>query len=301
MLGPFVRAAIPLLVLLPACGKKRSEPAPIPSTIVTVGSMAADAAAGSMAADAGAVATDPGAARPPKRTACPDEMALIDARFCVDRWEATTVESGGKAHPPHHAVGPKKVEARSQGGVLPQAYISAEEGDAACRRAGKHLCTTQQWQDACMGVARPYRIYPYGMEYEKGACNVARRLHPVLRVHGKYLHDSVILNDPKLSESSYFERFFHPSDAFGHSLFVVAERNAQKSLCFGTEGNSRNGDDAVLQEFFGDLEVDHSERANVEHRVESALGRCSLQSEFLFQKLDQEFAAAFVDRARLGL
>lgn len=200
MLGPFVRAAIPLLVLLPACGKKRSEPAPIPSTIVTVGSMAADAAAGSMAADAGAVATDPGAARPPKRTACPDEMALIDARFCVDRWEATTVESGGKAHSPHHAVGPKKVEARSQGGVLPQAYISAEEGDAACRRAGKHLCTTQQWQDACMGVARPYRIYPYGMEYEKGACNVARRLHPVLRVHGKYLHDSVILNDPKLNQ-----------------------------------------------------------------------------------------------------
>ncbi|MFO0569641.1 MAG: SUMF1/EgtB/PvdO family nonheme iron enzyme [Polyangiaceae bacterium] len=131
---------------------------------------------------------------------CPSEMALIDKRFCIDRWEASTVDPDGKDHSPHHAVGPLKVKAVSRPGVLPQAYISAEEADLACRRSGKHLCTTQQWQDACMGAHQPYRVYPYGMSYDKRACNVERRLHPVVRLHGKYMHDSVTLNEPKLNQ-----------------------------------------------------------------------------------------------------
>ncbi|MBE7480296.1 MAG: SUMF1/EgtB/PvdO family nonheme iron enzyme [Polyangiaceae bacterium] len=186
------RRACWLLLLLAACGKKPEAPAPAPS---------ASAGAASVPDAAPAVAAEPDAQAPPaQKQPCPEGMALIDGRFCIDRWEASTRGPDGREHSPHHAVGPLKVRAESRSGVLPQAYISAEEGDAACRRAGKYLCTTQEWQDACMGVKRPYRVYPYGMEYEKGACNVARRLHPVVRIHGKYQHDSVILNDPKLNQ-----------------------------------------------------------------------------------------------------
>ena len=182
---------LPLWVVVASCQKKRIEPPP------------PEPSAASAPGDDAAVAVAPSAeppAAPAPRLPCPEGMALIAGRFCIDRWEATTREADGQPHSPHHAVGPKKVKAEARAGVLPQAYISAEEGDAACRRAGKHLCTTQEWQDACMGTERPYRVYPYGMQYEKGACNVERRLHPVVRVHGKYVHDSVVLNDPKLNQ-----------------------------------------------------------------------------------------------------
>lgn len=128
-------------------------------------------------------------------------MALIDERFCIDRWEAGTTTPDGKDFSPHKMIGPVRVRAVSRPGVLPQAYIGAEEGDAACKRSGKHLCTTQEWQDACMGTKRPYRIYPYGMQYEKGACNVERPLHPVMRVFGEKRRDSVSMNDPRLNQT----------------------------------------------------------------------------------------------------
>jgi len=186
-----VAVAAVALALLAACEKRRAAPpAPAPSATASAVAILPSASAEPAAPPAPAA----------KKTPCPEGMALIDGRFCIDRWEATTREADGKEHSPHHAIGPLRVKAETRAGVLPQAYISAEEGDAACRRVGKHLCTTQEWQDACMGTERPYRIYPYGMEYEKGACNVQRRLHPVVRVHGKYVHDSVILNDPKLNQ-----------------------------------------------------------------------------------------------------
>ena len=180
------------------CGKK---PEPTAKDDAAGSSGGSDAGVAAGAVDAAAPSpSDAAAASAPPATRCPSEMALIDDRFCVDRWEASTENPDGSEHSPHHAVGPLKVHAVSRPGASPQAYISAEEGELACKRSGKHLCTTQEWQDACMGSTRPYRIYPYGTEFEKGACNIARRLHPVVRVHGKYQHDSVILNDPKLNQ-----------------------------------------------------------------------------------------------------
>lgn len=214
VLRPVRWLALPGLVLVAMCSdKQRPPPPPAPSASASAG--VEDAAVAAPAA------AQPDAAPAPRPEPCPEGMALIDGRFCIDRWEASIVDANGRDHSPHHAVGPAKVKAQSRAGVLPQAYISAEEGDAACRRVGKHLCTTQEWQDACMGVKRPYRIYPYGMEYEKGACNVARRLHPVVRIHGKYVHDSVILNDPKLNQlddtvakTGEFEKCVTPEGVF---------------------------------------------------------------------------------------
>jgi formylglycine-generating enzyme required for sulfatase activity len=187
-------AAFLVLFALGACRgsseKRGTEPgASAPS--------AAPAPSGSAAANA-PPASAPSAAPPSSR--CPPEMALIDGRFCIDRWESSIANPDGSEHSPHRAVGPARVRAVSRPGVLPQAYISAEEAELACKRAGKQLCSTQRWQDACMGVKRPYRIHPYGMEAVKGACNTERALQPGIKVFGENRRDSVSMNDPRLNQ-----------------------------------------------------------------------------------------------------
>jgi formylglycine-generating enzyme required for sulfatase activity len=129
-------------------------------------------------------------------------MALVDGRFCIDRWEASLVDDEGLAHSPYHSVGPGKVVAVSRSGAVPQGYISLEEASEACARAGKKLCTTRQWVDACMGTRRPRRTYPYGMKHEPGACNDACPMHPVDRLFpGKGRpRDAVTLNDSRINQ-----------------------------------------------------------------------------------------------------
>lgn len=127
-------------------------------------------------------------------------MALIDSRVCIDRWEAATENPDGSLHSPYYAFAAQKVKAVSRAGIVPQAYVSAEEADWACKRSGKYLCSTQDWQDACMGAKKPYRIYPYGNEENASTCNTSRDLHPSVEIFGKLQSDSVSLNNPKLNQ-----------------------------------------------------------------------------------------------------
>ena len=131
-------------------------------------------------------------------------MELIEARFCIDRWEATTLREDGVLHSPYHAVTYEKVRAESRPGVVPQAYISMEESDLACGRAGKRLCTTQQWVDACMGSGKKKRRYPYGSVESPGACNVHQGgPHPLVALHaGRRPTDSWAMNDPLINQVS---------------------------------------------------------------------------------------------------
>jgi formylglycine-generating enzyme len=104
---------------------------------------------------------------------CPPEMARM-ANFCVDRYEAVLVErlsDGSEISHPAHAAPEKgrNYEARSKPGVLPQAYISQLDSDAACQNAGKRLCTASEWYGACRGTKN--LTYPYGDSYERGKCN----------------------------------------------------------------------------------------------------------------------------------
>jgi formylglycine-generating enzyme required for sulfatase activity len=73
---------------------------------------------------------------------CPREMVRI-GDGCVDAYEAT-VEDG---------------VAVSRADAVPTIYITWEEARAACREAGKHLCTTTEWQAAC---AWGGGLYPWG-------------------------------------------------------------------------------------------------------------------------------------------
>ena len=106
---------------------------------------------------------------------CPAGMSAILGRYCIDKFEASTVEllPGGKtrAHSPYDPVEGLKVKAVSRKGVKPQAYISRDQAEAACENAGKRLCTDEEWLTACKGK-KPTQ-WPYGDERKDGACNDA--------------------------------------------------------------------------------------------------------------------------------
>ena len=111
---------------------------------------------------------------------CPPDMASIDDRYCIDRYEASLVEilpnGDERAWSPyeaidHHAVSGRLpvVRAVNAFGGVPQAYVSEVQAKAACARSGKRLCRANEWKRACMGPAKT--LYPYGNQNEPGRCN----------------------------------------------------------------------------------------------------------------------------------
>jgi hypothetical protein len=87
---------------------------------------------------------------------CPAEMANVDDRFCIDRWEGSLVEmlSDGRdvPWPPFGTIEEGHVlRAVSAANVYPQAYISGAQAARACAAAGKRLCAPVEWRKACMG------------------------------------------------------------------------------------------------------------------------------------------------------
>ena len=131
---------------------------------------------------------------------CPAEMALVDDRVCVDRWEGSLVEHvpGGaeRAWSPFQAIDGREalVRAVSRPGVIPQAYISGKQAALACAASGKRLCAADEWEHACRGPSN--HQFPYGPTRRAGACNDdIRAVHPVAEV-------GQLLNIPK-------ERLWH--------------------------------------------------------------------------------------------
>jgi hypothetical protein len=109
-----------------------------------------------------------------QRGPCPGEMALIDGRFCIDRWEASLVQilpSGDERDWSPYAVLPQGVTVRavSRPGVVPQGYVSEVQAKRACERSGKRLCKAAEWRTACMGPKRS--VWGYGAEHVAGRCN----------------------------------------------------------------------------------------------------------------------------------
>lgn len=114
---------------------------------------------------------------------CPAEMALVEDRVCVDRWEATLAQRtplGERAWSPFLSIEGRESQVRavSRPGVVPQAYISGEQAARACHASGKRLCRADEWEAACKGPART--TFPYGDARRAGACNDdIRAIHPV--------------------------------------------------------------------------------------------------------------------------
>jgi formylglycine-generating enzyme len=112
--------------------------------------------------------------RPRTGGSCPKEMVRVLDRFCVDKWEGSLVRRlpDGKTEPHSPYVTPEDGHvyvAQSAPDVVPQAYLSAKQAEAACREAGKRLCQPAEWRVAC-GGSQGY-AFPYGPKREKGTCH----------------------------------------------------------------------------------------------------------------------------------
>jgi len=108
-----------------------------------------------------------------KGAKCPDGMARIADKYCIDKYEAHTVEITGKnktsAHSPYIPVAGLRVKAAVKKGKVPQGYISRDQAAEACANAGKRLCSDEEWLGACRG--KKPSTYPYGNEHVAGRCN----------------------------------------------------------------------------------------------------------------------------------
>jgi len=134
------------------------------------------------------------------RSPCAAEMVEVGV-FCIDRYEAHLVHAdSGKLHPATRELQEGVAyQARSQPGMLPQAYISRDEAAAACEHAGKRLCSAREWQQACKG--RAGFKYPYGRDEVVGRCNKGKAHVPaVLFGSGVTRLREQHLNDPRLNQ-----------------------------------------------------------------------------------------------------
>ncbi len=160
---------------------------------------------------------------------CPVEMVSVRGQFCIDRYEASMVDTRNRAlspyYPPAHAelvhvlrafgrgdvtargVLPAlplppdfsvreefKAVARSAEGVIPSGYMSGVMARRACEAAGKRLCSPAEWTTACRGERGTK--FPYGESYADGGCNVFREAHPAVVLYGDSSKNHL---DPRLN------------------------------------------------------------------------------------------------------
>lgn len=94
---------------------------------------------------------------------CPEDMVSVADAFCVDRYEASHRDAT------EGLPGTDESVAVSRPGVIPWQVRDNASAAAACKAAGKGLCTAQQWQLACRGHGGT--VYGYGDQYEPATCN----------------------------------------------------------------------------------------------------------------------------------
>ena len=136
---------------------------------------------------------------------CPPDMQLIANSFCIDSFEASTAEltKDGKAtaHSPFLPVTGLRVKALSQRDVVPQAYISRNQAQAACVESEKRLCTEGEWVTACKGPEKTK--YPYGNAHRSGYCVDTNRVDPLKKLFealGVARYQFATMNDPGLNQ-----------------------------------------------------------------------------------------------------
>ena len=142
----------------------------------------------------------------PMNGLCPADMASIDDKFCVDRYEASLVEvlpSGEeRAWPYYLPTEGHVVRAVSEKGVYPQGYISEKQAIEACGRSGKRLCKPAEWRTACKGPDP--KKFGYSDSRTPGTCNDTGK-SPVGKFFGTEVASGQAwtwdkMNDPQLNQ-----------------------------------------------------------------------------------------------------
>jgi hypothetical protein len=144
-------------------------------------------------------------AEPLAGATCAGNMAIVEQRFCVDRYEGTLVDvtSGETPWSPYEMpVEGHSYKAVSVAGVPPQGYISGAQAEAACGRAGKRLCKPVEWRAACMGPKK--QLWGYSASRADSTCNDRGRspmLHFYPQVNTSWkLVGMTEMNDPQLNQ-----------------------------------------------------------------------------------------------------
>jgi formylglycine-generating enzyme required for sulfatase activity len=94
-----------------------------------------------------------------------------------------------------------RIRAVSRKGVVPQAYISRNQAENACKEAGKRLCSDREWITACRGPTGTK--FPYGNERHADYCVDTNRTAPLLKLFaslGSKRFFSKPMNDPRLNQ-----------------------------------------------------------------------------------------------------
>jgi len=149
----------------------------------------------------------------PMNGLCPPDMASIEDRYCVDKYEASLVEvlpTGEERAWPYYQPVDKGileeghiVRAVSEKGVYPQGYISGKQAAAACKASGKRLCRPAEWRKACKGPS--VQQFGYGELRKPGVCNDTGKsaigfYHGVEIANGTAFSSFHVMNDPKLNQ-----------------------------------------------------------------------------------------------------
>jgi sulfatase modifying factor 1 len=147
---------------------------------------------------------------------CPAGMTLVSQRaiagdnaptkplpdYCVDKYEASlaeVVDGHDRPFSAYEMVKGRHVRAVSRASVAPQAYISRNEADVACKASHKRLCTEDEWTTACRGK-RP-TAFPYGDDKKPGYCNDSG-MPPLATYYpggGANAYGFDAMNDPRLN------------------------------------------------------------------------------------------------------
>jgi hypothetical protein len=100
---------------------------------------------------------------------CPEGMVSIEDEFCIDIYEASRPDATASR------VGTDESMATSRENVMPWQFPSMSlptenaTALAACRAAGKTLCTEGMWFKVCRGPQE--LVYAYGDDYVADICN----------------------------------------------------------------------------------------------------------------------------------
>lgn len=133
------------------------------------------------------------------RGACRPGMVSIEGKFCIDKYEASLVQTVGseeRIFSPYTQVHDEHVRAVSEAGVVPQGYISRNQAEKACQASGKRLCRVTEWQQACRGPEN--KPWGYGEDHVVGRCNDNGK-NPVMTYYGPR-YDASTMNKPELNQ-----------------------------------------------------------------------------------------------------
>jgi serine/threonine protein kinase/formylglycine-generating enzyme required for sulfatase activity len=113
---------------------------------------------------------------------CPSDMVLLKAGAFYygssrddPAWNEMVEPASRKTSLPKFCI--DRYEFPNRPHVLPKVSVSWSDAQALCASQGKRLCTQEEWERGCKGLATSEvnRRYPYGQDWSREACNTEKK------------------------------------------------------------------------------------------------------------------------------